>query len=399
MPLNLKSQFAKRIERFFKIRKIYIDIDKAEELIEYLYIQFKHQGRLKEEDKPFYVTPKFVIGAVSNFLKINPSMGLELFRDFRTRRSNVKYNYSDLEFRLPEQASKGLISLLGRKHKPQYKLTKTDGTSLTPHRMTKAKEYTSAFDVGFSPLALLSKNKKARKRAVSADDSRFADDPRFELDMASSEMALWRKMTPQKNAFFSPNRVVISKLHSDKEDEPVKKLSFAYDADSKKGTIELFEFTVTQEDILERIDAKRPVSQKKAMGDVSALEIMQALGVIVTEKQSGRNFHLAHRRGWSLKGEQSKENLDPMTAGSNYDTLFKIEAPLKKILLDQEVDEVYVKGGVEFDNDSGLPFKVTYNLSWGTMDFIEVVIDPMSHRVPTVDEHEVAKSFFSLAVD
>jgi len=129
------------------------------------------------------------------------------------------------------------------------------------------------------------------------------------------------------------------------------------------------------------------------MGNITAIEIMRALGAIIEKNESGRKFHWAHRHGWSLNGEQSKENLDPTTAGSNYDTLFKVEAPLKKLLLNHEVDEVLVKGSIEFDKTSGLPYKIKYHLSWGTEKYIEIVIDPMSHRVPTVSEHEMALSF------
>jgi hypothetical protein len=393
MPLTLKPQFKKRIEHFFKKRQIHIDYDNAELLIENLYTQFEEQGRFKGKDKRFVVTPRFVLGAISNFFKIYPSLTLELFRDFREKRSSAKYDIPDLFRRISKPVSKGLITLLGRKHKPQYKLTKADGAALTPVSRVKTKARTSSFDVGFSPLRLVTQGKRARKQAVSSDSSSF------ELDMTSATMALWRKKTPNKSGFFSPQRITTSKPEVEHDSDIAKKLHFAFDPRSKKDTTESFDFIVTKEDILERIGAKRPISQKQVMGNVSAFEVMKAIGVIITEKQNGRNFHWAHRRGWSLKGEQVKGNFDPMTAGSNYDTLFKIEAPLKKLLLDDEVDEVYVHGEVKFDNHSGLPFKITYKLSWGTKGFIEVVIDPMSHRVPTVDEHEVAKSFFSLAVD
>lgn len=395
MTKVLEAKFAKRIERFFKLRKIHIDAEKANELIDYLYSQFEKQGRFKGDETSFYVTPKFVINALSEFLKINPSSGVDLFRDYRSHRSTARYNRVDLEFKPLEPGSRGLIDLLGRKHKPQYKITKSDGASLTPRRVAKTKENTSSFDLSYSPLVLLpSSGIRARDRAVSLDGACY------ERDMESSDMALWRKKTPKKDSFFSPDRIRISPMLSDRSSLLYKKLDFSYDAVSKKDTIEIFEFSVTKKDILDRIGAKRPISQKRVMGDVSAFEVMKELGVIITEKQNGRNFHWAHRRGWSLKGDQSKENLDPMTAGSNFDTLFKIEAPLKKLLLDSEseVDEVFIKGEVQFAKDSGLPFKITYKLSWGTIGYIQVVIDPMSHRVPTVDEHEVAKSFFTMAV-
>jgi hypothetical protein len=96
MPLTLNPQFKKRIEHFFKKRQIHIDYDNAELLIENLYTQFEEQGRFKGKDKRFVVTPRFVLGAISNFFKIYPSLTLELFRDFREKRSSAKYDIPDL---------------------------------------------------------------------------------------------------------------------------------------------------------------------------------------------------------------------------------------------------------------------------------------------------------------
>ena len=385
MPSELELKFTKRVNLFFRFRRVYLELSSAKELIKYLYDQFESQGRFKDPDAPFFLTPKFMINALSNYLKINPAHGVGLFRDIRDRRSSARYSRIDSDDRKERHPAQGIIHLLGRKHKPEYKLTKRDGQSLSPARV--AKTDFSAFNMSFSPLEALPVQAAPRARASSADGSLF------EQDIISNNMSLWRKRTPQKEDGSSPYRVRCSKPALS-----YGALSFAFDAESKKETKEFFEFTVTQEDVIQRVGVKRPIDQKMVMGGVSAVEVMKAIGVIVTEKQSGKKFHWAHRRGWSLHGEQDRDNFDPMTAGSNYDTLFKIEAPLKDLLFEKNIDEVFVKGEVEFDKENGLPFKISYNLSWGTLGFIQVIIDPMSHRVPTVDEHEVAKTFFGAAV-
>ena len=393
---TLEDIFAQRVKKFFQLRRIDIDKIDTNKFINYLFQEFEKQGRFKRKEDGtifFNLTSRFVISSLNKYLNNNPLEKIELFREHMLKRSCATYSQKNFEnLRVSEHRSGGLIHLLGRKHKPEYKITKADGSVMTPSRITKTKKLTSSFNVSFSPLAPQNAQNGARKRALASDDSCY------EQDMVSSDMALWRKKTPNKNSFFSPNRVCVRTLSNEERSAICKTLSFSYDLEAKKETKEQFAFNLTREDILARIGEKRPVSQKSVMGNVSAFEVMKAIGVVVTEKQNGRSFHWAHRRGWALHGEQEKDNFDPMTAGSNFDTLFKLEAPLKKLLLEQELNEVSVKGEVEFDKENGLPFKVTYRLSWGTLDFIEVVIDPMSHRVPTVDEHEVANTFFDMTV-
>ena len=86
-----------------------------------------------------------------------------------------------------------------------------------------------------------------------------------------------------------------------------------------------FAFTVDMATIRRRRGRKRPVSQKTAMGNRSAREILRSLGA---EFNKELEVHLAHRQGYAIGGAQDKVNLDPATGGSNYNTLFCVEDPL-----------------------------------------------------------------------
>lgn len=389
MTVSLEIKFAQKIEHFFKKRQISFESVNSKQLTAHLYKQFQQQGRFKDKSDRFYVTPKLVFEGIIDFLKISHENGMALFRQLKESRASMDARGLLMTPLHKKNSSGGLIHLMGRKNKPKFKFTQPDGTQLTPRRLEKIKAKTSHFDVSFSPVVPTHPGKSAREGAESSSGSLF------EQDMTSSSMTLWREKTPSRSSLFSPHRVVIAPPREESK-KVCKQLDFSYDVVTKKDTTELFDFTVTQEEILSRMGAKRPCSQKSVWGNVTALEVMEAVGVVITEKQNGRSFHWAHRRGWSLHGEQKRENLDPMTAGSNYDTLFKVEAPLKKLLFEDKLSEIFVNGTINFDKDYGLPRKITYRLSWGTTSFIEIVIDPMSHRIPTVDEHEIAKTFFGI---
>ena len=390
MPYNLQLEFTSRVERFLRLRNIYFNKEEATPLINFLYAEFKKEGRFDNESGHFHLTPRFIMNALTRYLKISAEEVLPLFRSHSMKLYSPAYKGTSLGSLPITRSGRGLIDLIGRKHNPEYKLTQANGAPLTPLKSARAGKHFERHAVGFSPFASFNSSHKApRKRATATDTSQY------EQEMVSSDMdmALWRKRTPQKDRFFSPNRVRFARKPDGSDmDVRTRKIDFSFDPDSKKDSTELFQFSVTKADILSRIDAQRPVTQKRVMGNVSAMELMQAFGAVISDKQNGRNFHWAHRQGWSLCGDQSKYNLDPMTAGSNYDTLFKVEAPLKKLLFDEVVDEVQVNGEVIFDEERGLPFKITYRLSWGTNCY-DIVIDPMCHRVPTVDEHEVANKF------
>lgn len=151
---------------------------------------------------------------------------------------------------------------------------------------------------------------------------------------------------------------------------------------------EYFSFIITPEDIHNRIGAKRPVSQHQVVGH-SAKKIFEAYGAIIHQETSEK-LHLAHRHGWSLGGSQTKENLDPATAGSNYSTLLTIESPLKHLLKGEGVQTMQVNGTVIYHPLIELPMEIIYELSWGNARSAKVHIYPLEHRKPTYSEKIVA---------
>lgn len=191
------------------------------------------------------------------------------------------------------------------------------------------------------------------------------------------------------------------------EISPVKSRQLAFDKKEKGSTRrslfptlfkakseEAFCFTVTKQDIIERSGKKRPCSQKSVMDGKSAADIFEAMGIKI-EDEFRRKYHWAHRQGWGLGGLQQKENLDPATAGSNYTTLFYIESVIRHMLVEQGVEEITVNGQVEYHPSYPdiLPIKISYSFDLANGDVISKVIEPLNPRVPTIEEHEVAKAF------
>ena len=126
------------------------------------------------------------------------------------------------------------------------------------------------------------------------------------------------------------------------------------------------------------------------MGGYSAAEIFKHLGVNFNPRMA-RYFHLAHRQGWAMGGDQSKENLDPATAGSNYTTLFYIESTIKYLLKDKNVSEIEVIGNIVFhESVPGLPVKITYTCKWENGAFSKDIY-PLNPRRPTISEYNASK--------
>lgn len=389
MNESLEHTFTKRLKFFFLRRDVYVSEKKDRLFIEFLYHRFKAEGRFNTPSGVFHLTPSFVINATADYLQL-PVVHVEgLLREMRyTRATTMSKRYEHLDnFLLAAiQDKRHLIERIGRHHKPTYKVTKPTGSPVTPKTKSRVSRRTQPhFNVGFSPLKAMTTQGKPRTQATIAGDV-------YERDMCSAKLALWRKRTPQKlKDGFSPDRVQVRKPMSELACRTSPHSLFA-----KK--VDVFEFSVTAEDIYRRMGVRRPVSQKRVMDNTSAFDAMIALGAEI-EHKSGRNYHWAHRHGWSLNGAQAKENFDPTTAGSNFDTLFKVEAPIKGLLLDRsDIDEVFVRGHVEFPPREKIPSKIVYQISWNDSASIEVVIDPRKERVPTVDEHKMARVFFDISI-
>ena len=162
-----------------------------------------------------------------------------------------------------------------------------------------------------------------------------------------------------------------------------------------------FDFSITRRDIEARVKKKRPKTQKQVVG-CTAKEIFKAYDAIFVEEMENLHkaqFHHAHRQGWSIGGSQTKENMDPGTAGSNYSTLFLIEDPLKHLLgenLRADVDNMHVKGTVIYHPSVKLPMEIKYQLSWGRNRTYSASIYPLNRRIPTVSENKVAKAIIKV---
>ena len=159
---------------------------------------------------------------------------------------------------------------------------------------------------------------------------------------------------------------------------------------------ENFSFTINKETILSRANTPRPISQNQLMG-ISAKDALIAAGAMIDDHLSGRYFHHAHRQAFSLGGAQSRENLDPSTAGANYETLFMIETPLKeKVLKDNVI--AHVTGNVYYNDVTKLTEKITYDFYWDNMkEPIRKSIYPLCPKGPTEDDHAIAAIVISCA--
>lgn len=376
--------FSKRIKLFFYKRNILVSDKSDADYIDFLFMRFKAQHRSK-------ITPVFIIDATSDYLKLSPPKVIDLIRSTQSYRPSIfskkKDNIDDFLCKSYLNKNK-LLYCLGQKHKPKFKITKITGSPLSPITKAQVQAHTAEHDVSFSALKPTTTPNKGRPRAL-------AHNKRYICQMKSQTFGLWREESPIKPLDnHSPYRVQIEKekRHASSHNSHRE----LFQTNNENPHVDKFEFSVCAEDITQRIGAKRPISQQQIMGNQSAYDVLVALGAIIHEKQNGRHYHWAHRHGWSLNGPQNKENLDPTTAGSNYDTLFLVEAPIKHLIFNRGVEKILVNGKVEFHPTTPIPQKIVYELTWGTGGFMEVFIDPLCSRIPTIDEHKMSTTLFSL---
>lgn len=373
---QLARDFSERVHLFFKDRNLLLN-QEDQPFVQFLFQQFENQRGFDTPTGIFHITPNFIIQATAKYLDLSPKEVRQLFQKERSRRDSVPYSTNENRDPLFKSS---LIQLLGRKHRPRYKITTPDAVPLTPDSKRTVSQQVGQFDVSFSPMKPEPDPHSARDRASSAQGIQY------ECHMKSPRFALWVWNTPKKKQpRYSPYRRPASARKSNRYQ-------------LFRHRVETFEFSVTLDDLKKRLGVKRPISQKRVMGNVSAQEALEALGAILTDKQHNHKYHWAHRQAWSFNGAQSQENLDATSAGSNYDTLFKVEEPIRHLLIEDGFSAIQVKGRVELD-DKGVASKIEYQLFYGTSGFMQVYIDPLSHRVPTVDEHEMAKTFYKISND
>ena len=170
--------------------------------------------------------------------------------------------------------------------------------------------------------------------------------------------------------------------------------------------IDNFEFIVTKDKVI-KTNPRRLKTQKQVMGGISAIDALRHLGLPIDASEDGRSYHWAHREAHRYGGAQAKENLDPMTAAANYQTLIKVEEPIFRLLDSSKAKEVMVSGMVLFHEElfkkenKKVPIQVLYCIGANEMDSnkVYVCIDPLSHQKPTYGESDIALSLLISQID
>lgn len=268
----------------------------------------------------------------------------------------------------------------GRSGDCYYKVTDLSGQQVTPKRQLKARSFTNQH-INESPF-----KQSAEKCSLPAIESCSSGAKyKLDLELPNQNMRLWKMMTPEKeNSYpvrFSPTDTSDIALTLFQKQEISRSVSIRY--------------IITREDVLNRIGEGRPCSQKKVMENYSAFEIFKAVGAIIDEHETGRDFHWAHRHGWGLGGLQEVTNLDAMTAAANYNTLFRVEEPIRHLLVDCGLEEIDVCCEVTYNLETNLPSLVKYTLNSGQENEMSIMVDPMSRRLPKDCETELSKSILS----
>ena len=84
MPGPTKAQFIKRLSFFFNSRDIGLGRSRVK-FANFLYHKFSSEGRIKSDSVRFYLTSKFILTALSEFLKLQPYETLSLLKTKTTR--------------------------------------------------------------------------------------------------------------------------------------------------------------------------------------------------------------------------------------------------------------------------------------------------------------------------
>lgn len=392
------KKFSSKVKN--RLRRLGIILESQDHnFLEFLFAQFGSNKEHPQKTPPIFVTRSFVRDATAEFLKISvDKLKFLLKKEHTPKKSAREMTFSMLKKLLkshhhPTHRTR-LIWMVGRRSEPKFKITTPSGVPLTPQKKASIKQILKDFDCSFSPLdRIVPPGRIPRERASNKRGETF------ERDISLGDLAIWRGMTPQKGTAgeisASPYRLECQKsVPSSPGSRNLRRTLFFSPSKPKKNLIKRFEFTVTRESLESRLHMQRPTSQKQVMGGYSATEVFRAAGYII-DKKLKRAHHWAHRQGWMFGGAQQRDNLDPTTAGSNYDTLFKVEAPIAELLLERKYDSVKINGTVEFKPGSPAPFRITYLIDCGHGKPIEVVIDPLSHRIPTVAEFELARRLYA----
>lgn len=234
--------------------------------------------------------------------------------------------------------------------------------------------------ISFTPIKSIEITRSGRKKALNERQEVYIQ------ELTTSRYSMFRQQTPQTNTV-SPYRVHIDSQYDEVHAKSIKQKLDLEDL----VEVENFSFDLTLKDLVSR--GKRNPTQNALMSHISSQEYLKAFGARLLEKTQHKiEFHWSHRRAWSLNGEQTKENLDATTAGSNYDTLFKVENPIKVLLKEHITTLIHVEGTVKFINKKQrVAESITYHFTWNQGNSCTVIIDPLSLRTPTQDEADIAE--------
>ena len=282
---------------------------------------------------------------------------------------------------------------------PMINFTKVGNKDLNPEEQKAIQDLVPPdFDISFRHLSFSSSGKsKARKIAHTPSGRIFS-----EHMVTGNGVVISLQSTPTKDKEVkvsdSPHRMKFKTIDTNGNEvlEPLH-------ADESSKVCD-FEYTVTKTDIQKRMGVSRPCPQKKLCNNVSGYDYLVAIGAELKDIER-RFIHIPHRQAFSQGGAQDSSNVDPAsTAGSNYATLFEVEEPIRKMLFEgahgiPPVKSVHVKGKVVYAATKNVPFKMVYTLHWGENSSLEVTIDPLNFRGPTMKENQAAVLAWAIAMD
>ena len=341
--------------------------DDTTQLRHFLFQCFKESKRTR-------ITWHFLKEVMSKYLSVPPEAVVGLFTHDRARRYPKAHHVTRAK-----KPSRNLIDLIAH-HKPTMFYVKPAPNEFTPDTKNKFLSRINA-KVRFSPLTMRSPDKGGRLRGYNREGKLYREIVR------TSNGTLFSDASQTPSGSHPAGEVNFSSPLS------AAALKAAHPEWFEHEPSTTFSFQVTKDEVLYRSQAKRPCSQKQVTG-YSAESFFDACGAIIVEKTRGSFYHLGHRHGWSLGGKQAVDNLDPATAGSNYSSLFYIESPLKKLLLEGECEVMTVNGVVKYHDELPLPEQITYELMWGNGRSAQVVIRPLEYDSPTKDEYNVVDALY-----
>ena len=278
-----------------------------------------------------------------------------------------------------------LVHAVGRHHRPKFALMREESVLLSPTKEVAFFDAVKHCHVTVDSLTMTSPSPKGKtKRARGKQSTPYKE------TLRTSSAILFMEESPCKT-----NSAIPSGSIEFAGEASIGPETFSQKFPNLCEKKDHFSFSVSKDELCANLQRKRSCSQQQVIG-FSAKDIFQELGAVIIEKTHGSFYHLAHRKGFALGGEQVPENLDPATAGSNYTTLFYIENPLIDLILHEDIESALVEGVVRYHKTLLLPEAITYTIKWGNGKEYVKTIHPLSYRTPSVDENLLAKEMMKL---